>query len=233
MIYRIADLYIEVPPVGDMPERMRAYEAPGAVADITITEGELRPNVWGKNLSMDYRLYLETGWAVHRHLPDFDGFMLHASAVVVDGYAYLFSGPCGMGKSTHTGLYLQQFGDRAVIINDDKPILRRVDGVWRAYGTPWSGSEGINQNLSAPIAGVCFLQRGDTSLTRLAPKDTVRHFVGQLQRDLRAPEMLKQLQVLDGFVREVPVFELYNHAQPEDALLTYTEMTKASKEQAL
>ena len=68
--------------------------------------------------------YLESGFQFYRKLMDYDGFMLHSSCVVVDGYAYLFSGPCGMGKSTHTQKYLNTFPD-AVIINDDKPALRR------------------------------------------------------------------------------------------------------------
>ena len=53
------------------------------------------------------------------------GFMLHASAVEVDGKAYLFSASSGTGKSTHTKLWQEYFGyDKALIINDDKPALK-------------------------------------------------------------------------------------------------------------
>ena len=49
--------------------------------------------------------------------------MLHSSAVVADGKAYLFTADSGTGKSTHTQLWPRMFGDRAYILNDDKPAL--------------------------------------------------------------------------------------------------------------
>lgn len=52
-----------------------------------------------------------------------DTFLLHGSTVAVDGKAYLFTAACGTGKSTHTRLWKEAFGDRAVMINDDKPFL--------------------------------------------------------------------------------------------------------------
>ena len=88
-------------------------------------------------------------------------------AVVVfamDGQAYLFSADSGVGKSTHSRLWQQVFGDqRVTIINDDKPALRLRDGVWYVYGTPWSGKYGLNHNLCYPLAGICFLERSKTN----------------------------------------------------------------------
>ena len=47
---------------------------------------------------------------------------------MVDDYAYVFSADSGTGKSTHTQLWLEHFGDRAYILNDDKPAIRLIDG---------------------------------------------------------------------------------------------------------
>ena len=89
-----------------------------------------------------------------------DTLLLHGSTVAVDGQAYLFTAPCGTGKSTHTRLWRELFGDRAVMINDDKAFLQlRQDGVW-ACGSPWMGKHGIGTNISLPLKGICFLQRG-------------------------------------------------------------------------
>ena len=49
--------------------------------------------------------------------------LMHGSTVGLDGAAYLFTATCGTGKSTHTRLWREVFGDRAVMINDDKPFL--------------------------------------------------------------------------------------------------------------
>ena len=69
--------------------------------------------------------YIYTGSYFHHLLLKYNGCMLHSSGVVVDGYAYLFSANSGTGKSTHTGLWLEHFKDKAYIINDDKPVLKK------------------------------------------------------------------------------------------------------------
>ena len=63
--------------------------------------------------------YYCSAYRFYTQLVDFSGLMLHSSAVIMDGRAYLFSAPSGTGKSTHTQLWLDVFGDRATILNDD------------------------------------------------------------------------------------------------------------------
>ncbi|MDO4982889.1 MAG: hypothetical protein Q4E35_04955 [Eubacteriales bacterium] len=225
MICKIAGLGVDVPPVGDMPERCKSYLA-DVHLDIILDRDEMRSDYWEK-LSESDNYYLESGFQFYRKLMDFDGMMLHASCVVVDGYAYLFSGPCGMGKSTHTQKYLKTFPD-AVIINDDKPALRRIDGKWYAYGTPWCGKDGINDNSSAPVAGICFLHRGDTQINRLAPLQAAG-YVLQQTTGRRTPELAKKLmRLVNLLVTEVPVFEFYNHADDGAEMITYNAMRLAN-----
>jgi hypothetical protein len=89
-----------------------------------------------------------------------DTILLHGSTVGADGNAYLFTAPCGTGKSTHTRLWREVFGDRAVMVNDDKAFLTITqDGVF-AYGSPWSGKHGLDTNVCLPLKGICFLSRG-------------------------------------------------------------------------
>ena len=93
-------------------------------------------------------------------LLDRDILLMHGSTVAVDGKAYLFTAACGTGKSTHTRFWRQTFGDRAVMVNDDKPFLRILaDGVL-ACGAPWSGKHGLETNITVPLQGICVLERG-------------------------------------------------------------------------
>ena len=62
---------------------------------------------------------------ITRKLLEKDIFLMHGSAIAVDGECYLFTAPSGTGKSTHTRLWREYFGDRAVMVNDDKPYLYR------------------------------------------------------------------------------------------------------------
>ena len=224
---KIAGLGVDVPPVGDMPERCVPYLA-DVPTDIVIDPNKLRPNaIPAADETINY--YLDTGYQFYINLLDYGGMMLHASCVVVGGYAYLFSGPCGMGKSTHTQKFLKTFPD-AVIINDDKPALRRIDGKWYAFGTPWCGKDGINANTSAPIAGICFLHRGDRKLNRLKPLEAVGYILKQTN-GRKTPELARKLmRVVNLLVTEIPFFEFYNHAEPGDEQITYAAMCPEQKE---
>lgn len=86
--------------------------------------------------------------------------LLHGSTVAVDGKAYLFTAKCGVGKSTHTRFWREQFGNRAVMINDDRAFLEFTSAGILAYGSPWSGKHGLDSNLCVPLCVICFLERG-------------------------------------------------------------------------
>lgn len=103
-----------------------------------------------------------------------DILMLHGSTVAVDGEAYLFTARCGTGKSTHTRLWREAFGTRAVIVNDDKPFLTLCEtGVW-ACGSPWSGKHGLDTNLTVPLKGICILERGrENRIQRITPEEAL------------------------------------------------------------
>lgn len=86
--------------------------------------------------------YLET-LAVYRKIADYllscNTLLFHGSVITVDGEGYLFTAQSGTGKSTHTRLWREYFGERAVMVNDDKPLLHITDSGMTAYGTPWDG----------------------------------------------------------------------------------------------
>ena len=87
--------------------------------------------------------------------------LVHGSAVVADGKAYLFIAPSGTGKSTHTRLWLEALGDRAYIINDDKQMIRITDNGAVVYSTPWGIIKKPEKSEKAPLAAVISLERGD------------------------------------------------------------------------
>ena len=94
------------------------------------------------------------------HLLRKDVLLLHGSTVAVDGKAYLFTAKSGTGKSTHTRLWRQLLGNRAVMVNDDKPFLKFTGDQVLACGSPWSGKHGLDTNISVPLQGICILERG-------------------------------------------------------------------------
>ena len=95
--------------------------------------------------------------------------LCHGSTVAVDGRAYLFTAKCGTGKSTHTRLWREVFGDRAQMVNDDKPFLILTEDSVLACGAPWSGKHGLDCNITVPLAGICILERGAENVIRPIP----------------------------------------------------------------
>ena len=87
-------------------------------------------------------------------LPRFDRFLLHAAVLSFAGEGYAFLGRSGVGKSTHTGLWLKYLPETR-IINGDKPVIAKKGSCFYAYGTPWNGKEGRGEKGSAVLKGLC------------------------------------------------------------------------------
>lgn len=168
--------------------------------------------------------YVYTGSKFNRILLDFDGCMLHSSAVVVDGYAYLFSADSGTGKSTHTQLWLKHFGDKAFIINDDKPALRCIDGKWYVYGTPWSGKTSQNVNARVKLGAIVFLERSnDNWIEDISVKEAVPKFFKQTVRRLQTEEKMDLvLSTMESVLSQNPIYKIGCNIS-DDAVITAYE----------
>lgn len=162
---------------------------------------------------------------IARKISEYDGFVMHASVVEIDGKAYAFSAPSGTGKSTHSRLWLSAFPDRARIINGDKPIIRFIDGQTIVYGTPWCGKEGYNINTKAPLCGICFLERGENNEICEIDKDTA---LRRIFTQLLLPETENQSQLffdmVDKLCQSVKFYKLKCNMDIDAALVAYEGM---------
>ena len=150
-----------------------------------------------------------------------DTLLLHGSTVAVDGQAYLFTAPCGTGKSTHTRLWMEQFGHRAVMVNDDKAFLQlRRDGVW-ACGSPWMGKHGIGTNISLPLKGICFLRRGTENRVQ---KSTPEKWLPELIHQCFLPEE-RYTALVRQLAQRVPLWEMSCTKDPQAATVAYEAMS--------
>lgn len=102
--------------------------------------------------------------SMDRMLLPFKRMLLHASAVIYEGKAYVFAAPSGGGKSTHAGLWEQYYG--AEILNGDKVIIKVGADGCMAYGGPVAGSSGVYKKKGAPVASIIFLEKGNENKIR-------------------------------------------------------------------
>lgn len=87
-----------------------------------------------------------------------NGLLLHASCVLQNGHAILFTAPSGTGKSTQAALWERYRG--AEIINGDRIVVRCTEEGICAMGIPFSGSSGICKNGTMPIRAIVYLSQG-------------------------------------------------------------------------
>ena len=153
--------------------------------------------------------------------------MLHGSTVAVGGQAYLFTAACGTGKSTHTRLWRQVFGTRAVMINDDKPFLKLTETGIFACGSPWSGKHGLDANICVPLKGLCILERGTENTIRPATADEA---LGMLQkqayRPINAEKEVEFLSLTHRLVALVSLWKLSCTKEQAAAQIAYNAMHK-------
>ena len=225
--YNIAGLTIAMETFGRTLEQAKPYlvEHDGEV-DFRIESAWERCKHLMPNVDDDLGEYLYSGFDFYKKLLQHGGLMLHSSAVVVDGRAYLFTADSGTGKSTHTGLWLKKFSDRAYILNDDKPAIRREADGWYAYGTPWSGKHDISRNLRVPLAGIACVNRAvENSIHPFGGLEAIQAIMKQVNRPKGMEFRANLMELLDRLLTEVPVWKLHCNMDISAAEVSYNAMS--------
>jgi len=178
--------------------------------------------------------YLES-LALFRKLCDYtlkhaDGIIFHSSAIMVDGKAYLFTAPSGTGKSTHARLWRELLGDKAVMINDDKPIIRYIDGKFYVYGTPWKGKHRLGSNTRAEIKAISEIYQAKENVIRKATtNEMLMTVLNQTLRPEGLTDMDKLLTLIDKMLRQVGIYVLGCNISKEAAETSYNYMSKENE----
>lgn len=203
----------------------------GAVPDqvITISEAVLGeeqrslrmkadPGAENRNVVENYSLCR----ALAEYLPERNRVLFHGSSLAIDGQGVLFTAKSGTGKSTHTRLWREVFGERVVMVNDDKPFLHIGAERTTIYGNPWRGKHRLGSNMSAPLRAICIICRGEENrILRLTPREALPTLLQQTYMP-ENPQMLRQtLALTDRLSKTVPVYRLYCNIDPQAALIAY------------
>ena len=180
--------------------------------------------------------------------------LFHGSAICMDGQAVIFTAPSGTGKSTQARLWREAFGDRAWMINDDKPLLRiesegagspagpasgreektggcRADAQDRTgrilvCGSPWDGKHRLSRNACAPLKAVLAVTRSpENHIERMSQADA---FQTMMEQGYLPDDPLARMQVLTlgkKVLQQTPFFRLYCNQEPEAAWVAWRGLT--------
>ena len=174
--------------------------------------------------------YLET-LAVYRKIAekmlDYDTILFHGSAVAVEGVGYLFTAKSGTGKSTHTRLWREILGERAVMINDDKPLIKVSENGITIYGTPWDGKHRLSTNMSVPLRAICILERAEENcIVPITKKDAYNMLIQQVYKPTEPQMLIKTLQLIDRLSENVKLYRLGCNMDIGAAEISYKTMSE-------
>ena len=162
-------------------------------------------------------------------LPQNDAFLMHGAVIGVNGNAYAFTARSGTGKSTHICLWKKLLGEKVIVVNGDKPILRFIDGELYIYGTPWCGKEGWNTNKRSKLKGLCFLERAEkNSINPLEKSASAERIMHQILMPQDPLDTIATLDLIDRMINKVDTWLLGCNMDIEAAKIAYEKMSGES-----
>ena len=164
---------------------------------------------------------------IAERLPSFDAFVFHGAVLAMDGKAYAVTARSGVGKTTHIGIWQRVFGEKVHVLNGDKPIIRFIDGVPYACGTPWRGKENFGIPEMLPLSAIGFLERSVTPSAELCSvEDAQMRLVSQIYIPNDPVNALRALGLADRTLRSVRLAKLFADMSDSAAEVAYRIFTE-------
>ena len=237
--YKIADKVVEVNSIYDEVHEYCADYLTDEPADYSVTTSQedidfereksaSEDEVEGiptRHFSDSYLEELAVYRMIAEKMIDYDTILFHGSVIAVDGIGYLFTAKSGTGKSTHTRLWREYFGERAVMVNDDKPLLKITGNGVIAYGTPYNGKHRLGANISVPLRAICILTRSaENRIESVTPEQAFTMLLQQVYRPADVLKMAKTLELVDRLADSVKLYQLGCNMDISAAKVAYEGM---------
>ena len=238
-IYKIADRIIEIRSlhlmIHEQCKEYRAVGVPDFSIEITLSDIVFEREKSAQADKAEERAiqfysdgYLETLAAYRKiaeRMPEYDTVLFHGSAIAVDGQAYLFTARSGTGKSTHARLWRELLGDRAIMVNDDKPLIRISDTGTIIYGTPWDGKHHLSNNIAVSLKAICILERAkENAILPVTREEALPMLIQQTYRPADPLTLAETLTLIDRLGMEVKLYRLRCNMDISAAKLSYGTM---------
>lgn len=151
---------------------------------------------------------------------------LHSASILYCGKAWLFSGPSGTGKSTHTSLWNRLY--QTPYLNGDLNLLAFSDNQPVVYGIPWCGTSGCYTTETVPLGGITFLKQGTAD--RLLPLTAEEICLRTLQRIISpawtGDMLLSNVSFAEKLSSAIPFFHLQCTKEDTAAAVMKREIDK-------
>ena len=177
------------------------------------------------NFSNSYIEYIALFRKLAEWLPNNGAFVLHSACFDVDGVGVAFAAHSGTGKTTHMRLWQEYLGDRMVVVNGDKPIVRFFEDEPEtpyAYGTPWNGKERLGCNMRTPLKHICFIERSETNYVEPMKKsDVIDRIFNQVYMPKDPIAVMNTMQLIDRLLSCCKLWTIHCNMEPSAAETAY------------
>ena len=228
-MYKIADFGIDfICKYSGFDKRCKSYIINVENTDISFScnDAEIkRENLENTNFSQEYLEYIALHRKLAEWLPLHNAFVLHSATFDVEGVGVAFAAHSGTGKTTHMNLWQEHLGDKMVIVNGDKPIVRFFDDEPEtpyAYGTPWNGKERLGCNMRTPLKHICFIERSETNyVEQVDKKDAIDRIFNQVYMPKDPMAVVNTMQLIDRLLSCCKLWTIHCNMEPKAAEIAY------------
>jgi hypothetical protein len=185
-------------------------------------------------IPVDKWAYETAGLMFAKKLVEFEGFILTASAILMEGEAFLFLAPKEMGLQTYAAFWKKHFGsDRAEVIISDKLAVRWKNGRYCAFFTPWSSHTEKGGSNGVPVRAVALAERSKKNwMYSLNKAESLSCMLQYVQAFSETDYMNKLLEQLSLFYSWVPIYKAGCQANGSSVAAAYSKMCGVGKFQS-
>lgn len=155
--------------------------------------------------------------ALEKKMIQQDVIILHSSFIIVQNTAILFTAPSGTGKSTQADLWIKY--ENATLVNGDRTLIKKENGVWKGFGFPVCGSSKTCLNQSAPIKAIIYLsQAPQNKISRIKPSESIKKIISETSINFWNREAVNHaISLISDLCLEVPLYA-YACTKEKDAV---------------
>lgn len=159
-----------------------------------------------ENLNQSDNCFFHIAWETIMQLERC--MILHACCIDTYYGGILFSGKSGIGKSTQGNLWCQY--ENAVLVNGDRPIVKKDGSVWYAYGSPYAGSSRCHRDVRTPVKAIIMLKQAkQCSIRKLDAGEAFRNVYTGMTLSPWNPDCVRNsCDLAMSLVSEIPVYEM-------------------------
>jgi len=215
LMFREGDIYWAVlhPPAHEKPIWAARFNRD--VKEVTVFSSEQfiqKRN--GKTIILNPVRYPLDQLLIMYILARYQGAVIHAAGIEMNGKGFIFAGPSGAGKSTLARLFNASTGQNktgAAVLSDERIVTRKMNGTFKAYGTPWHGEEAATRNKCVPLSGIFFLNHGkENTAAQIKPQQALDNLLKVTSIPWYDREVMPEiLHFCEDLITNVPLFELH------------------------